>query len=182
MRRLSLVVLAFGLAATAPALHGQGPETAQPVPSADSLAQWIRSGYSLSADEGKIPEVNGVVAEVWGELGWSGIGFGFRTLAARRSTPGADTNQGIQSFAAFMEHYRITLDELHTEIVGDIGLAWGFHTEKFKVKGQPPETVRVRFTNTLRWDGKAWRSLLYHRDAQVFDEQGRYIKKPETMP
>jgi hypothetical protein len=78
-----------------------------------------------------------------------------------------------------MEYWHVTLDELHTSVVGGIGLAWGVHTEEFKMKDAPPETVRVRFTNTLRWDGQRWENLLYHRDAQVFGENGRYLKPRE---
>jgi hypothetical protein len=44
---------------------------------------------------------------------------------------------------------------------------------------EPPETVRVRFTNTLRWSGQRWENLLYHRDARVFGEHGRYLKARE---
>ncbi|HUF65534.1 MAG TPA: hypothetical protein VMM17_06105 [Gemmatimonadaceae bacterium] len=141
-------------------------------PSADSLARWIRGGYSLTVDSGQAPQILSQVRDVWGQLGWSGVGYGFRTFAARlpANLPTMD------AFASAMDHYRITLNELHTEVVGDIGLAWGVHTEEFKPKGQPPESVRVRFTNTLKWDGTAWRSLLYHRDAQLFDQNGRYIR------
>ena len=81
--------------------------------------------------------------------------------------------------AATTEYYRLYLNEVHTQVDGDIGLAWGVHTEVFKVRGQPAESVRVRFTNTLRWNGDTWKNLLFHRDAQVFDENGRYIRKPQ---
>ena len=152
------------------------------VPSAASLEQWIRRGYSLTAADGKTPEVTPEVREVWGELGWSGIGFGFRTWAARQAAPNANTDEGIQSFASIMDYFTIKLEEVHTAVVGDVGLVWGVHTEDFKMKGQPPETVRVRFTNTLRWDGNRWKNLLYHRDAQNFDEKGRYVRAPKTLP
>lgn len=148
------------------------PARAQ-VPGADSLARWIRSGYSLVVDSGVL-QPTPLVREVWGELGWSGVGYGFRTHAARQ--PSAVPS--MEAFGSAMDYFRITLDELHTEVVGDIGLAWGMHTEEFRVRGQPPETVRVRFTNTLRWHGARWRNLLYHRDAQVFDAAGRYIRAP----
>jgi len=107
------------------------------------------------------------VRQVWSELGSGGVGYGFRTFGARGGTPDSIPN---------MEFWRVTLDELHTSVVGSVGLAWGVHTEEFKVQGQPPETVRVRFTNTLRWTGEGWKNLLYHRDAQVFGEDGRYLK------
>lgn len=77
-----------------------------------------------------------------------------------------------------MESYRIRLDELHTKVDGDIGLVWGVHAEEFQVRGRSPEAIRVRFTHALRWEGHAWRNLLMHRDAQVFDSGGRYIPPP----
>lgn len=134
----------------------------------DSLEAWIRRGYVLGTPESR---------ETWRELGWSGVGFGFRSLAARG---GADAGfeQSIEQFASMMEYYRIRLDQLQTKVDGDIGLAWGVHTEIFQVKGQAPESIRVRFTNTLRWDGRAWKNLLYHRDAQVFNANGRYVRAP----
>jgi hypothetical protein len=132
---------------------------------AASLEQWIRSGYEFSWESGQ--PMQDEVRQVWSQLGWGGVGYGFRTFQSRRGT--ADS-------VPSMEYWRVTLDELHTSVVGDIGLAWGVHTEEFKVKGQPPDTVRVRFTNTLRWNGQRWENLLYHRDAQVFGENGRYLK------
>ena len=76
-----------------------------------------------------------------------------------------------------MEVWEVTLDELHTDVVGEIGLVWGAYTEEFKINGEPPEILRVRFTNTLRWNGQGWENLLYHRDAQLFDEDGAYIPR-----
>jgi hypothetical protein len=151
--------------------------TLSQVPSSDSLAAWIRRGYSLTARDGKTPDVSPAVREVWGELGWSGIGYGFRTLSARKPAPDASMDQGIASFASTMDYFSIRLDDLQASVVGDIGLVWGVHTEEFRMKGREPETVRVRFTNTLRWDGRSWKNLLYHRDAQVFDDRGWYVRK-----
>lgn len=135
---------------------------------AKSLEQWIRSGYEFSWKNGQ--PMRDEVRQVWSQLGSGGVGYGFRTFQARAGTPDAVPS---------MEYWRVTLNELHTSVVGDIGLAWGVHTEEFKVKGQPPETIRVRFTNTLRWNGQHWENLLYHRDAQVFGENGRYFKARE---
>lgn len=133
---------------------------------ADSLEAWIRRGYLLGTAESR---------ETWRELGWSGVGFGFRSFAARGGS-NAGFGQNIEQFGASMEYYRIHLDTLQTRVDGDIGLAWGVHTEVFQVKGQSPESIRVRFTNTLRWDGRAWKNLLYHRDAQAFNANGRYVR------
>ena len=99
---------------------------------------------------------------------------GFRTFQARRDTAPPDSTQTPQTLLANMEYWRVTLDELHTSVVGEVGLAWGVYTEEFKAEGQPPATVRVRFTNALRRHGQGWENLLYHRDAQQFGENGEY--------
>jgi ketosteroid isomerase-like protein len=76
-----------------------------------------------------------------------------------------------------MEYFRITEVDFEVSADGDIGLAWGFFTEEFQPRGGDPERVRVRFTLTARRDlfGE-WRQLLYHRDAQPFDSDGRYLR------
>ena len=138
---------------------------------AASLERWIRSGYEFSWESGQ--PMRDEVLQVWRQLGSGGVGYGFRTLQVR---------EGVPDSTPSMEYWRVTLDELHTSVVGSTGLAWGVHTEEFKVKGQPPETARVRFTNTLRWNGQRWENLLYHRDAQVFGEDGTYVKGDGMRP
>ena len=135
---------------------------------AASLEQWIRSGYEFAWESGQ--PMRDEVRQVWSQLGSGGIGYGFRTFRAREATPDS---------VPVMEYWRVVLNELHTSMAGEIGLAWGVHTEEFKVQGEQPESVRVRFTNTLRWDGQRWENLLYHRDAQVFGENGTYVKARE---
>jgi hypothetical protein len=149
---------------------GSAPMAIAQTPSAAALTEWVRRGYDLAT-----PESRGI----WRELGWSGVGFGFRTFAAREAASEEAFGQQLSGFAAMMEYYRIRLDELHTSVDGDIGLVWGVHTEEFQIRGRTPEAIRVRFTNALRWDGQTWRNLLMHRDAQVFDASGRYIPPPE---
>jgi len=127
--------------------------------SSASLEQWIRSGYEFSWEKGQ--PMPAEVRAVWSQLGSGGVGYGFRTFAARN---------GVPDSVPSMESWRVTLNELNTSVAGDIGLAWGVHTEEFRMRGQPLQTVRVRFTNTLRWDGERWVNLLYHRDAQVFPD------------
>ena len=156
----ALVVLMVGLS-TPVALSAQ-------TGSAASLERWIRSGYEFSWVSGQ--PMREEVRQVWSQLGSGGVGYGFRTFQARKGAP-----DSVPS----MEYWRVTLDELHTSVVGSIGLAWGVHTESFKAKGQPPDTVRVRFTNTLRWNGQRWENLLYHRDAQAFRESGGYLAAGE---
>jgi ketosteroid isomerase-like protein len=103
-------------------------------------------------------------------------GFGYRALEARSASMSVATwlNTNKEFFGG-MDYYRVRLDKVQTEVEGDIGLAWGFFTEDFKRKGRSPEKVRVRFTTTLRYDRGNWKTLLYHRDIQGFDEKGSYV-------
>jgi ketosteroid isomerase-like protein len=106
-------------------------------------------------------------------------GYGFRDLPYRSSERPLSTYiDGLKTFFGSMEYYRMELNELHADVDGNIGLAWGFFTEDFKEKGRPPEKVRVRFTTTVKYDGNSWRTLLYHRDVQEFDAQARYLRRP----
>lgn len=138
-----------------------------------SLQQWIRGGIAFRWKNGQpMPDE---VRQVWSQLGRGGTGYGFRTFQIRRDTAASDSSQTPPALLASMEYWRVTLDDLQTSVVGDIGLAWGVYTEEFKAQGQPPESVRVRFTNTLRWNGERWENLLYHRDAQLFGKNGGYL-------
>ena len=74
-----------------------------------------------------------------------------------------------------MDRYSIELDELNTQIDGDIVLAWGFFVENYQVTGQPPERARVRFTAVSRITEDGLRPLIFHRDIQPFDDAGRYL-------
>ena len=131
----------------------------QEVTAAD-LEDWIRSGYEFNWEAGQpMPDE---VRAVWRQLGSGGVGYGFRTFAVRRGPPDSVPQ---------MTTWRVTLDELNTSVVGEIGLAWGVHVEEFTEQGMPRRVVRVRFTNTLRWDGQRWVNLLYHRDAQEFPDE-----------
>ena len=78
-----------------------------------------------------------------------------------------------------LDYDRRNLDEIDTAVDGDIGMAWGFYTESFKIKGKEPEFVHARFTWTLKKYEKGWRTILYHRDAQHFDDKGNYIPSPK---
>jgi hypothetical protein len=87
-------------------------------------------------------------------------------------------NHHLKVFFAGFEYYRVTFNEVQTDVDGNIGLAWGFYAEEFKRKAQDLEKVRVRFTITFKYQKGRWRTLLYHRDIQQFDDQGRYLPSP----
>lgn len=76
-----------------------------------------------------------------------------------------------------MEYLRHIDTELNTWSERDIGLAWGYFTEEFQHKGQPPEKVRIRFTSTYKKEGEKWRLLMFHKDIQPFNEEGFYPKE-----
>ncbi len=107
-----------------------------------------------------------------------GFGFGYRTRDARieDSTGSRErTIAAIKKFFADKDYFRITVNQIRTAVDGEIGLAWGFFTEEFQVRGRAPERVTVRFTSTVRKNKTGMRMLLYHRDAQPFDAEGHYI-------
>ena len=122
-------------------------------------------------------EDSGDIARIIEVLGNGQVGFGWRTRDPRANSSGDRLSQ-FRAFLASMEHYRITLDEIHAAVDGDVGLAWGFFTEEFQVRERASERVRVRFTTTIKRDKAGWRQLLYHRDAQPFDQKGNYIPLP----
>jgi hypothetical protein len=92
-----------------------------------------------------------------------------------RPTDTVAWSNGLKAFLARADYYRMHLDEVYSDVDGNIGLAWGFYTEDFKLKGRSPEKVRVRFTFTYKYDQGTWQTLLYHRDIQKFDDKGRYV-------
>jgi ketosteroid isomerase-like protein len=129
---------------------------------------WIRKDYAAwnQGDQAAIVKNAGFT-----------VGFGFRTLAPRGvdPIPPEELKRIVKAFFDSMEYYHIKLHELHTKAYGDVVVAWGFHTEDFRIRGKPPEVVRVRFTATLRKTPNGWQTLISHRDIQPFDKQGRYI-------
>jgi hypothetical protein len=107
-----------------------------------------------------------------------GVGFGFRTKAPRTYTTREETLAILKGFFDQFAYYRVTLDEIHSTVTGDVGLAWGFYTEEFQVKGRPQERIRGRFSDVWKRDASGWHLLIYHRDAQSFDGSGRYVPVP----
>jgi ketosteroid isomerase-like protein len=105
------------------------------------------------------------------------VGFGFRTIGWRSRT----RDLGVEAFVERakknrenFEVYHAEMEELNTSAEGNIGLAWGFWVERFKVKGRPPEEARVRFSFVFKKEADGWRMFMYHRDIQLFDKEGRY--------
>jgi len=102
-------------------------------------------------------------------------GFGWRAESHREhSNPTEEMKKRINKFLNTMERYQIDMDELHTWAEDTIGLAWGVWYERFKQKGQPSENARVRFSVTFQKNSDGWHIIMYHRDIQPFNEDGRY--------
>jgi ketosteroid isomerase-like protein len=104
------------------------------------------------------------------------IGLGFRSISWRDHRINGEEGLRLwNEWIAAHEYYNVELEEIHTSVEGDIGLAWGFHIEDFKCKGQPPEWVRVRFSVVYKKKDENCIPVLYHRDIQPFDETGKYL-------
>lgn len=110
------------------------------------------------------------------ELEPAAFGFGYRTVAVRQTSgqSGQELRAAFERWKESLASYRLELDTVETAVFGDVGLAWGWYTEDFQHKGQPPERARVRFTKTLLRDADGWKVILYHRDIQPFEADGRY--------
>ena len=113
---------------------------------------------------------------------FGGAGFGYRTIAHRAGQSREEELSIINRFLDSVEYYRVTVDEVNTMVEHDVGFAWGYFTEDFQLRGRPPETVRVRFTSVLSKGPTGWRQLMFHRDAQPFDNNGTYIPQPTARP
>lgn len=110
------------------------------------------------------------------------IGFGYRTLTARRRQAFDEATfvkMNEQIFDNF-ESYRLDLETLQTAVAGDLGLAWGWYTENFREKGHPPERARVRFSMAMSKDESGWKVITFHRDIQPFDPSGAYPRSLTT--
>ena len=143
--------------------------------SSGTLEQELRSHMESTYEAFNNKDIEKIVS-----LGFAG-GFGFRNQAPRHLkefTP-EHIRERLKIWFDTIEYYKITPEEINIVLDGsDIGLAYGFFIEEVKHKGQPPEKIRVRFSETYRKgkDGK-WRQLMGHRDIQRFQENGLYIRE-----
>jgi ketosteroid isomerase-like protein len=140
-------------------------DTRGSVPSASMVEGWVREWVSAYTSH----DVDAIV-----RLDPPAPGFGYRDLQMRAIN--RPVREALKAFFGNMDYYRIELNEIHTAVDGDVGLAWGFFTEDFRQKGRSPERLRVRFTQTLKYEPNGWRTLIFHRDVQPFDQQGKYLR------
>jgi SnoaL-like domain len=109
------------------------------------------------------------------ELDTGGYGFGYRTRDPRPPYSSKKAyREALELWLASIVSFRIEIDEIHTAVDGDVGMAWGLYHEKFRPRGGETEVVHGRFTEIMRRDANGWRTLFYHRDATPFDSQGVY--------
>jgi ketosteroid isomerase-like protein len=150
-------------------VQAQIPERAQGITPSD-VEQQVRASLAAwnAGDLDRIVDTPGLSNN-------DGIGFGWRTKDPRVGESREYQLETIRPFFATVEYYRITDEEIHTAVDGDVGLAWGFFTEDFQVRGRAPEKIRVRFTTVFKREGGRLRQILFHRDAQSFDDQSNYI-------
>ena len=118
-------------------------------------------------------EVDGIIHSIQGSCG-----YGFRGREWRSSTYHSDENLRplAEQWLKKMEYLHHVDDDLNTWSDDEVGIAWGSYTEEFKLVGESTENVRIRFTSTYRRDGEGWALLMTHKDAQLFNEDGSYIK------
>lgn len=163
-----------GLLALAFALAGGSLPTSATAQESD-LAAAMEEAYRLGLEAWANADID-LIASGQG----SAVGFGFRTLAPRGVD---DATAGyprplLEAFFASMDYYNLRLDEIHTSVHGNVGVAWGFHTEEFRHRGRESEAYRVRFSFTvIRGEDGALTQLISHRDIQPFGDDGRYIPR-----
>lgn len=130
------------------------------------------------------------IFQVWSSLDPIGIselysgapGFGYRTREPRARYASREAYlEAFQSWLGSMLYYRIAIDEIHTAVDGDIGIAWGFYHEEFQARGREAEVRRGRFSEVIKRGSTGWQILFYHRDATPFDSRGVYIPPPRSV-
>ena len=110
------------------------------------------------------------------EMEAGSVGFGYRSFAWRDQSAahGGSYVPAMEHFYARLINYRLALEDLQTAVREDVGFAWGVYIEEFQQEGMPPERARVRFSQTMAKDASGWKVLMFHRDIQPFDDDGRY--------
>jgi ketosteroid isomerase-like protein len=167
--RSAICVLGFGVLAPN-SLEEARPITLRFVGDLEQL----RAIGKASRDAWNQHDVDAILATGQGE------GFGFRAREARLADAwGPQPKAALQAWFDSLKYYRIVDPVEDVRVDHDTGITWGFFTEEFQHSGAPAERVRVRFTNVLQRDGDGWRLIWSHRDAQVFDEDGSYQRRPD---
>ncbi len=102
-------------------------------------------------------------------FGWARDSRGFRDIRAI----GEDAYlQAVEQAMGGLESYRAEIEEIHTAVEGEVGMAWGVLSEEYKEKGRRPWRRRSRFSHVMVREEADWRMLLFHRDVQPSPEAG----------
>lgn len=80
--------------------------------------------------------------------------------------------EAVERTMGALESYRPVVEELHTAVEGEVGMAWGVLVEEYKEHGREPWTRRSRFSHVMVREDAGWRMLLFHRDVQPFAAGG----------
>ncbi len=109
------------------------------------------------------------------------FGYGFRNRQWRDIAAAGDAyGRAIGQWFEGLSHYSLQFEELHSRVAGDTGFAWGVYVEETEAPGHPRERARVRFSHALQKDESGWHVLMFHRDIQPFEEDGRYPRALTT--
>ena len=145
-----------------------------------SAEQTLREMFIESLERWAAHDVDALAKSPWGFLG-----YGYRARDARLPPPEGERVNALAAFFSSLEYYRFSDVDMHVLVDADTAIMWGCFTEHFKHKSLDPEVVRVRLSSTaVKRDGE-WRVIWGHRDAQEFDADGRYLRRPvapETIP
>ena len=138
---------------------------------ADAVREWL----AVANDPERIAELVAMESQ--------SAGFGYRTSAWRDiATMGGATYAVVMAqFWKQVVYFRTELNEFHASVAGDVGLAWFVYTEEFQEKGRPPERAMGRGSIALSKGPNGWQVLLFHRDVQPFDPDGRYPRSLTTI-
>ncbi|NKB32434.1 MAG: hypothetical protein GKR91_04985 [Pseudomonadales bacterium] len=105
-------------------------------------------------------------------------GYGFRAINPPIQLSESDRRTLWNTFFDSMEYYNIAIEDIEIETIGNVGVAWGYHSEKFRMKSGEEESLRVRFSFTvLKSDTGQTKIVLGHRDVQEFNAEGRYVRQ-----
>ena len=108
----------------------------------------------------------------------AGRGFGYRARDARIRTPEQHRAGVAAALASGTSTSTSPTSTCRSWSMATPRSCGGSFTERFQNVGHPSEEVRVRMSNTaVKRDGQ-WRVIWGHRDAQDFDGEGRYVRRP----
>lgn len=96
-------------------------------------------------------------------------GFGFRDRDVRViESMGQHYRSLVEGFFEILESYEFIPIDIQSRTIDNIGIQWGFFTEKLLFKNGEKKTINGRITHTWVNSGGKWKLILFHRDIQEF--------------